>query len=1075
MHRFITLFLLISIFFISLGNSSLQATPANLLTNPGAESGTSPWTTFGGGPALQASSAESKSGLYSFFITGRTQFYHGPSYNIKSLVTGGLLIPGQRYTYSVWVRHQEATSQKLYLNIKKKDGTGTNYLTLEDEMVPPNTWVKIERNYILDITGTLSSLDLYVITSNGTTFSFYTDDFFLGDPEDYSPPVSSTTTDYIRASGKELVISAASTSIVLKGINVAVPVDASDASQDIWDVKSVSLEDFQNIASLGFNSIRLLMNYKVFEDDASPGVFKEDGWIWLDRAISFAKSAGLKVMLNMHAPQGGYQSDKAIGFADFWGSSAVDPNTANQNRLIDLWGAIADRYQHETAILGFDLINEPRPHNSEEWFSYAEQLITEIRTVDANHMIVVEGPFIPNYTFRTVADNNVMYDSHYYYTWGYVTQYSAAYGKAGQEWGKYDPENPIWVNSSEDVVAAGTPNASPFDKSYLENILIGDVLDFASNNNVPVDVGEYGICWENFSEDVGAMRYLYDLDEIFNGDNAKSMNISRFYYTYQTPTFGLYTNWFGFQPSEEEVSSNLKSYFANDFRWTGTTGSLWDTPSNWNVGIKPGTTNNVTIESASNNPHIINSPDTPALCNNLTILSGANLIIDAGKALTINGTLVNNAGVGGLVIESDASGTGSLISNTTGVDVIVKRYIDGYSSGSTHGWHLLGSPVVGQDISLFHTPGTGDRFYKWDEPTKTWINRTAEGDVLNPVFESAFVEGRGYLIANENSSVFSFEGASNVENLNINGLTNTGGVYAGWHLLSNPFSSAIKYDQGSWNKVNMGGYAQIWNETTASYKVLSENQIIPSMNGFMVYTSGNGSLTIPAEARTHSDSSWYKSTGSINQIILTAMDNEGTTAQETIIRINDKATEGFDLLYDSYFVAGFAPLFYSINHNEEIAMNSIPAITEGQIIPLGFVKNESSNFIIRLTESMQNVTVFLVDKQTGKECNLNEKSYSFSSEIDDHPNRFFLKFGTTGIEEPALASKINAWVYDNMLYIMNPDSDTQVQVFDLTGRFIKGTQIRGNGLQTYSLNLPKGIFIIMLKNGNGSQTLKVII
>jgi len=212
---------------------------------------------------------------------------------------------------------------------------------------------------------------------------------------------------------------------------------------------------------MGFNAIRLLMNYVIFEDDASPGIFKNDGWHWLDRAIMLAKNAGLYLMLDMHVPQGGYQSDKTPGFSAFWDESGAAPNTDNQDRLIALWAAIADRYKHEPAILGFDLINEPRPNNSEEWFDYAEQLISAIRANNTNHMMVVEVPFIPNYTVRTVNDNNVMYDSHFYYTWGYATQFSAAYENSGQQWGKYDPANPVYVNSSGDVVASTTPGAVP--------------------------------------------------------------------------------------------------------------------------------------------------------------------------------------------------------------------------------------------------------------------------------------------------------------------------------------------------------------------------------------------------------------------------------------------------------------------------------------------------------------------------------------------------------------------------------------------------------------------------------------
>lgn len=1071
-----TLFFLLTIFLqFLLGSYLSMGMSTNLLTNPGAESGISPWTTFGSGTnLLQASSEQSFSGTSSFYVSGRTMYYHGPNCSIKSLVTDGQLISGQRYTFSVWVRHSEATTKKLFLNFKKVDGSGTQYITIADEDVQPNVWVKIEGHYILSISGILSSLDLYVITSNPSTFNFYSDDFYVGELEDYTPPISSTSTDFIRASGKNLVVTAANTQIVLKGINVGIPTDASNTPQDIWDTKSVSEKDFQNIASLGFNSIRLLMNYKMFEDDAFSGVYKEDGWHWLDRAISYAKAAGLKVMLDMHAPQGGYQSDKPVGFSAFWGSSDSDANTANQNRLIALWTAIADRYKHESEILGYDLINEPRPHNSEEWFSYAEQLIVQIRTVDVNHLIVVEAPLIPNFTFRTVNDANVLYDSHFYYTWGYATQYSTSYGHDGQEWGAYNPENPIWVNSSGSVVPAGTLNATPFNKTYLENVLVEDILEFASNNNVPVNVGEYGLCWENFSQDVGAIRYLYDLDEIFDGDNSKSMQVSRFYFAYQYPTFGLYTNWFGFQPNETEVSSNLKSYFSNDFRWTGTSGNSWNVTSNWNVGIKPGSTNNVTIEPVSHLPHISNSVAMPAICNNLTINTDSDLTIEAGKALTVNGIFVNNAGSGGLIIESDATATGSLICHTTDVPLTVQRYIGG-SHDDAHGWHFLSSPVANQAISAFHTEGSGNDFYKWDEPTNTWINRTATGGSLNGSFETAFVVGRGYLMANQSASTPSFSGILNVENVNIDGLTNSGGSYSGWHLLANPFSSAIKFDQGSWNRVNIGAYAQVWDETSASYKIVSGNQIIPAMNGFMVYTTGNGSLTIPADARIHSDSVWYKSTFSANEIILTARDFEGKTTQETIISFDNNATEGFNLLFDSYFVAGFAPMFFSVCQNENFALKSFPTVTNELTIPLGFIKNGSNHFSIELSKGLDDATVILIDTKTGSEHDLSKNSYSFLSEVNDNTTRFLLKFEMVGIGESSLSRPVNAWVYENTLYFLNSGEATQLKIFDVMGRLVRSSVFRSSGQQSFHLNLSSGVYFIGISTGDRTKTVKAII
>ena len=553
---------------ISSANVIAEMITDNYIVNTGAEESTLFWATFGGGPDLLQSSAQSHTGSYSFLSAGRTAFYHGPVTSIKALVDDAQLLTGQRYSASVWVYHNEATAKKIQLNIKQVDANGTQYRKLEDELVPPNQWVELVQHFVLEIDNSLESLDLYVITPSGETFDFYSDDFFLGELENYTPPASSDPSDFIRASGDRLVVGAADELIVLRGVNVSIPSDSDDDSDDIWDVKSVSLKDFKNIKSIGFNAIRLHMNYKLFEDDSDIGQFKEDGWHWLDRAITFAKQANIYLLLDMHTPQGGYQSDKSIGFSAFWDGSGSAPNTSNQDRLLTLWQAIAGRYKDEPAILGFDLINEPRPNSSEEWFTYAEQLIAGIRSTDDNHLIVLEVPFIPGFVMRTVADSNVLYDAHTYSIWGYATQYSVHYGKDGQRWGKYSDTNPLYIDAHWDVAwtpeEGGTPpaNSSPFNKAWLENMYVDEILEFTNSNSVPVDIGEYGSVIETFSNDVGAIDMIQDTHRIFEGDNRYGTKINRFYFNYHGGVFGLYGNWNGFQVDEANVNSDLKPEFS---------------------------------------------------------------------------------------------------------------------------------------------------------------------------------------------------------------------------------------------------------------------------------------------------------------------------------------------------------------------------------------------------------------------------------------------------------------------------------------------------------------------------------
>jgi len=153
-------------------------------------------------------------------------------------------------------------------------------------------------------------------------------------------------------------------------------------------------------------------------------------------------------------------------------------------------------------------------------------------------------------------------------------------------------------------------------------------------------------------------------------------------------------------------------------RWLGSYSSDWLTTTHWDNSEIPLTGDNVSINSWSTyQPHITSIPVNPALCNNLTINSGASLTIDAGKALTVNGILTNNSGNTGLLLKSDSSGTASLKSNTAGVNATVERYLS-----DSLNFHMLGSPLASQSIASLIS--ASDSLYLWDELSGNWYSST---------------------------------------------------------------------------------------------------------------------------------------------------------------------------------------------------------------------------------------------------------------------------------------------------------------------------------------------------------------
>ena len=515
------------------------------------------------------------------------------------------------------------------------------------------------------------------------------------------------------------------------------------------------------------------------------------------------------------------------------------------------------------------------------------------------------------------------------------------------------------------------------------------------------------------------------------------------------------------------------------FSWAGTTSTDWSGAGNWSSGKVPHSTTNVSIPaSPSRQPSVTTSTSNYSYCGNMTIESGATLTIGPGKALKVNGTLTNTVN-GGLVLQSSPTETGQLIHFTSSVSATMQRYIAGWTAGTNNGWHFLSSPVSSQAIATAFTDPTPANydFYGWRESDNLWLNYKA-GDFSGWNGGTNFVPGRGYLVAYSSDGLRHFTGSLNVANVEVTGLTNTGtATYAGFNLIGNPFPCALTWNGQSlyWQLSNIDNNCQIWNEHDASYSVIVPGGIIPPTNGFMVHVSpiGTGSLTLPNMERCFNATPWYKSEETEeNRIVLKAIDAAGQTAQETIIAFNPGATEEFDPLFDSYFLAGYAPMFYSVSRNKDYALKCLPELNSSLIVPLSFIKNNSNEFGIELITNIPGTNVYLTDLKLNKTQNLaNDPVYLFSSAAGDAAERFQLSFVLNGTgEEKKLISDIYAW--ENSVYVRNQGT-SELQVYNLTGQTVFSERISQQGLCRSVLNVPSGYYIARLTGDAGVSVKKI--
>lgn len=153
--------------------------------------------------------------------------------------------------------------------------------------------------------------------------------------------------------------------------------------QSAADFQHHRMSDYRVLKEMGFNSVRFYINYALFESDNRPYRYKQSGFDWIDRNIEAARAEGIRLILNMHYPQGGFQSN---GNGD-----ALWTNRANQDRLVALWKEIAFRYRAEPVIIGYGPVNEPVPvHGMNEWEALLQRIIDAIREVDSHHIIFAE-------------------------------------------------------------------------------------------------------------------------------------------------------------------------------------------------------------------------------------------------------------------------------------------------------------------------------------------------------------------------------------------------------------------------------------------------------------------------------------------------------------------------------------------------------------------------------------------------------------------------------------------------------------------------------------------------------------
>ncbi len=146
-----------------------------------------------------------------------------------------------------------------------------------------------------------------------------------------------------------------------------------------------SEQDFEWIAELGFDFVRLPMSYLCWTDPSDWLKLREDELKHIDQAIEFGRQYGIHVNLNFHrAP--GYCVNPPPEPLDLWqDEKALDACATH-------WAAFARRYRGiPNNRVSFDLVNEPKDLPEDNYVRVVTRLVESIRAEDPPRLIIADG------------------------------------------------------------------------------------------------------------------------------------------------------------------------------------------------------------------------------------------------------------------------------------------------------------------------------------------------------------------------------------------------------------------------------------------------------------------------------------------------------------------------------------------------------------------------------------------------------------------------------------------------------------------------------------------------------------
>ncbi|KAI3836295.1 hypothetical protein MKX03_031579 [Papaver bracteatum] len=193
---------------------------------------------------------------------------------------------------------------------------------------------------------------------------------------------------------------------------------ATEVLKEHWS-SYITRADFQFLSENGINAVRIPVGWWIAQDPNPPAPYIGGSLAALDNAFKWAQEYNIKCRVNLHA---------VIGSQNGWEHSAsrdgsVDWGTSDENiqQSLDVIEFLASRYGSDPALLGIQLLNEPKSsevpfHILQDYYSKGYNIVRKYSAT----AYVIMCQFVdtdPTELYHAIANmglSNVVLDLHFY-------------------------------------------------------------------------------------------------------------------------------------------------------------------------------------------------------------------------------------------------------------------------------------------------------------------------------------------------------------------------------------------------------------------------------------------------------------------------------------------------------------------------------------------------------------------------------------------------------------------------------------------------------------------------------------